>query len=259
MTSPLWLDVAFSHTEVPLKLKDTAHITGGGPGDVVCCVIDVLRATSTIVAALGNECAGIHPCPSPGAALEKAAALRRELGEGAVLLGGEQDAQPIEGFDGGNSPLEYTRGRIGGRRLVLSTSNGTKALAAAAGCGRVFIAAFANISAAAQRLAEEFGEKRALLIACSGEGGGYCEEDAVAAGEIISMVKKEIEGAALSDTAATAVRNAESAGGDYPKMLRECEWGKHLAGLGLSDDVEFCARADWTDVVPEMKDGVILP
>ncbi len=256
MTSPLWLDVAFSHTEVPLRLEDTGRAAGG---DVVCCVIDVLRATSTIVAALGNGCAGIHPCPSPGAAREKAASLRRELGEGAVLLGGEQDAKPIEGFDGGNSPLEYTRERIGGRRLVLSTSNGTKTLASAAGCGRVFIAAFANLSAAARRLAGEAGKKRALLIACSGREGGYCEEDAVAAGEIISMVKKEIGDAALSDTAAAAVRIAESVGGDYARMLRECMWGKHLAGLGLSDDIEFCGKLDWTEVVPEMRDGVILP
>ena len=123
----------------------------------------------------------------------------------------------------------------------------------------MFIAAFANLSAAARRLAEETGKNRALLIACSGRGGGYCEEDAVAAGGIISMAKKEIGDAALSDTAAAAVQADESAGGGYAKMLRGCMWGKHLAGLGLSDDVEFCGKLDWTEVVPEMKDGVILP
>ena len=263
MPDPIWCDVALSHPEVPVRIIDAGRARGAEPGNIVCGVIDVLRATSTIVTALGNGCGGIHPCPSPEAAREKAAALRAEGGENNVLLGGEQDAKPLEGFDGGNSPLEYTRERVGGRRLVLSTSNGTKTLAAAGKCRSVFIVSFANMAAAARRLAVELrgGVNRTLLAACSGREGGYCEEDAAAAGLLISGVREILGsgGVALSDTASAAINVAESVNGSYARMLRECQWGKHLAGLGLGADIEFCGKMDWTDVVPQMRDGIITP
>ncbi len=261
MPDPIWCDAALSHPEVPVRIIDTGRARGAGPENIVCGVIDVLRATSTIVIALGNGCAGVHPCPSPDAAREKAAALRAEGGENSVLLGGEQDAMPLEGFDGGNSPLEYTRERVGGRRLVQSTSNGTKALAAAGGCGSVFIVSFANMAAAVRRLAEELrsGETRTLLAACSGREGGYCKEDAAAAGLLIAGVRKILGSGAveLSDTANAAVSVSESVNGNFARMLRECQWGKHLAGLGLGADIDFCGKMDWTDAVPRMRDGVI--
>ncbi len=263
MRDPIWCDVALSHTEVPLRLIDAGRARGVAPENVVCGVIDVLRATSTIVTALGNGCTGIHPCASPEAAREKAAALRAEGGEDSVLLGGELDARPLEGFDGGNSPLEYTRERIGGRRLVLSTSNGTKTLAAASGCGRVFIVSFANISSAARCLAEALrsGGNRTLLAACSGRERGYCGEDTAAAGFLIAGVRKILgeDGVELSDTAGAAIQVAENVDGNYSRMLRECQWGKHLAGLGMEADVEFCGKMDWTEVVPRMEGGVITP
>ncbi len=263
MPDPIWCDVALSHPEVPVRLIDAGRARGAGPENVVCGVIDVLRATSTIVTALGNGCAGIHPCPSPDAARQKAAALRAESGEDSTLLGGEQDAKPLEGFDGGNSPLEYTPERIGGRRLVLSTSNGTKTLAAAGGCGSVFIVSFANMSAAARRVAEELGrgKNRTLLAACSGREGGYCGEDTAAAGLLIAGVREILgkNGVELSDTARAALRVAESIDGDYSGMLRESQWGKHLAGLGLGADIDFCGKMDWTGVVPRMENGVITP
>ena len=259
MKNPPWVDTAFSHIEVPLRIEDARRSRGAAPGDIVCGLIDILRATSTIVAALGNGCLAVHPRPSPGAALDTATALRQEHGEANVLLGGEQDAKPIPGFDGGNSPLEYTRDRIGGRRLVLSTSNGTKTLAAAGECGRGFIAAFANLEAVAQRIAEEAErqESPAILIACSGREGGYCEEDAAAAGLIVAKVRRHLGKIELSDSSRAAVHTAEYAVRDVAEMLRNCTWGKHLASLGLGPDIEFCAKRDWTKVVPEMKGGVI--
>ncbi len=261
MADPVWCDVAFSHPEVPVRLIDAGRARGASPENVLCGVIDVLRATSTIVTALGNGCSGIYPCPSPDAAREKAASLRAEGGKSSVLLGGELNSRPLEGFDGGNSPLEYTRERVEGRRLVLSTSNGTKTLAAAGECGHVFIVSFVNLSAAAKRLAGELrsGESRTLLAACSGREGGYCVEDTVAAGLLIAGVREILGsgGVELSDTARAALHIAESVDGNYAGMLRESRWGKHLAGLGLGDDIDFCGKMDWTGVVPRMRDGVI--
>jgi 2-phosphosulfolactate phosphatase len=261
MPDPIWCDVALSHPEVPVRITDAGRARGAGPENIVCGVIDVLRATSTIVTALGNGCGGVHPCPSPDTAREKAAALRAEGGEDSVLLGGEQDARPLEGFDGGNSPLEYTRERVGGRRLVQSTSNGTKTLASAGVCGSIFIVSFANMAAAVRRLAIELrsGDNRTLLAACSGREGGYCEEDTAAAGLLIAGVRKILGsgGVELSDTASAAINVAENVNGNYARMLRECQWGKHLAGMGLGADIDFCGKMDWTDVVPQMRNGII--
>ncbi|MEE9274971.1 MAG: 2-phosphosulfolactate phosphatase [bacterium] len=264
MSPPVWCDAAFSHPEVKVRLGDARRARGAEPDRVVCAVVDVLRATTTIVAAFGNGCRRIIPCPSPDAAREKAAALRAEPGGGGrVLLGGEQDARPIPGFDAGNSPLEYTEERIAGRDLVLSTSNGTKTLTAAADCGRVCIVSFGNLSAAARRIAALLEEEGfpALLVACSGREGGYCEEDAVAAGLLIGAVADFLgDGKTeLSDTARAALRAAGGAGDDMARMLRESWWGKHLAGLGLLADINFCGRRDWTEVVPQMRAGEITP
>lgn len=261
MTTPLWVDTAFSHTEVPLRLADTRKARGAEPGNIVCCVIDVLRATSTIAAVMGNGCAAFYPCASPAAARALAASFRAEHGHGAVLLGGEKDAKPIEGFDGGNSPREYTKERIGGRRLFYSSTNGTRALDAVKECGAVFTAAFANLTAAAHRLADEVKKEpaRALLIACSGREGGYTEEDTVVAGELIAKLIPLIGDAELSGTSRAACLIADAAGNDAAAMLRNCRWGRYLASLGLGEDIEFCGKRDWTEIVPEMKDGVIMP
>ena len=79
----LWVETAFSHTEVPIRLADAEKTRGAAPGNVVCCVIDVLRATTTIASAMGNGCAGFYPCASPTAARALAASFRAEHGHDA--------------------------------------------------------------------------------------------------------------------------------------------------------------------------------
>jgi len=257
-----WCDVAFTPAEAAIRLTDAKRARGAEPGEVVCAVIDVLRATTTIVTALGNGCRAVHPVPSPQAGRELAAALRARLGKDQVVLGGEQDGKPIEGYDAGNSPLEFTPERIGGKFLVLSTSNGTKTLAAAAPCGRVYVAALANARAAGRALAEDLraGRGRTLLIACSGREGGFCEEDPVAAGFILAHVRARLglSETELSDTAKAALRVAEGAGRDLPRLLRESFWGRHLAALGMAEDIAFCGRLDWTAAVPRLAGGAIV-
>lgn len=261
MTAPLWVETAFSHTEVPLRLTDIKKVRGAAPGKIICCVIDVLRATTTIASAIGNGCAAFYPCASPETARKLAASFRAEHGHDAVLLGGEKDAKPIEGFDSGNSPREYTHERVGGRRLVYSSTNGTRALDAVKNCGVVVTAAFANLTAVADRLADEVKKESAsaLLIACSGREGGYTEEDTVVAGELIAKLIPLIPDTELSDTSRAACLVTKDADPDAAAMLRNCRWGKYLTGLGLGADIEFCGKRDWTEIVPEMKDGVILP
>src|SRR5688500_9820769 len=109
----------------------------------VVVVIDVLRATSSIVEAIGAGAKAIYPVGS----IEEALRLANTLGRDQVLLCGERKCLPIEGFDLGNSPAEFTAERVGGRTLVMSTTNGTTAMALAAGASRVLIAAPLNLSA----------------------------------------------------------------------------------------------------------------
>ncbi len=259
VSKAVWCDVAFARTEVAARLADARRVRGEGERNVVCVVIDVLRATTSIAAILENGCAAIYPCASPGAARALARGLRHRHGPGEILLGGEQDGKPIEGFDAGNSPLEYTSERIGGKMLAFSTSNGTGTLAAVQGCGEVFTAAFVNITAAAKRAGRllRANPGRTLLIACAGREGAYCEEDAVAAGVLLRILSGKAAPLALSDAARAALRLAEGAERDLEKMLLRSWWGKHLCALGLGDDVSFCGRKDVTSVVPVLAGGAI--
>ena len=124
-------------------------------------VVDVLRASTTMIAALGNGCAGIVPVSDPDEAHRRALAI----GAGA-LIAGERKGLMIDGFDLGNSPLEMTRERVSGKTLVFTTSNGTKALLAAKTAVAVGIAGLVNLSAAG---AWAHGHGRDVTVICSGD------------------------------------------------------------------------------------------
>ncbi|MFQ5895767.1 MAG: 2-phosphosulfolactate phosphatase [Nitrospinota bacterium] len=247
-------EVAFSHREVPLRSEDLAE---GKRGEIRAVVIDVLRATTTVVAALAAGCEALYPLREVEEARELAARLREAHGKDRVLLGGEKGGRPIPGFDLGNSPREYTPGRVEGRHVVLTTTNGTQTIAAASGvgAGEVLLASFANLRAAACHLARGEGP---FLIACSGRKGGYSEEDAVAAGLLVEAAagSSPLE---LGDSGRAALAVARAYEGDLGHLLRTCQWGRYLAGLGLEEDLAFCARRDWTEVVPTLKEGAIRP
>lgn len=259
MSESIWCDVSFSHPEIPTRLKDAHRAHADNAQHVVCVVIDILRATTNIAAILENGCSAIYPCASPEAAHELARKLRHVHGAEQIVLGGEQDGKPIEGFDGGNSPLEYTRRRIGGKTLILSTSNGTKTLSAVQRCGEIFTAAFVNITATAERVASILHENpnQSVLIACSGREGAYCEEDAVGAGMLLQILSRHLEKLEFSDTARAALHVANGAEKNLEKMLFQSWWGRHLSSLGLDEDISFCAQKDIMRVVPKLDAGII--
>src|SRR3954468_14884459 len=151
-------------------------------GDVVAAqlagatalVIDVLRASTTIVTALGNGAACVIPVES----VEDARVRKAALGPDA-LLAGERHSDPPEGFDLGNSPLEFTPDRVRGRAIVMTTSNGTRALTAARAAAAVGVAALVNAGAAA---AWALAEGRDVVLVCSGELGAPSLEDETCAG-----------------------------------------------------------------------------
>lgn len=259
MSESIWCDVSFSHPEIPTRLKDAHRAHADDVQHVVCVVIDILRATTNIAAILENGCSAIYPCASPEMAHELARKLRHAHGAEQIVLGGEQDGKPIEGFDGGNSPLEYTRRRIGGKTLILSTSNGTRTLSAVQRCEEIFTAAFVNITATAERVASILHENpnQSLLIACSGREGAYCEEDTVGAGMLLQILSKHLEKLEFSDTARAALHVVHGAEKNLEKMLFHSWWGRHLSSLGLDEDISFCAQKDITRVVPKLDGGII--
>lgn len=160
------LDVVFTPGEL-----------GASVGQRTVVVIDVLRATSTILEALVNGARDVLPVESVEQAVRKA----QELGREQVILCGERDVERVEGFDLGNSPLEYVPERVRGKTLVLTTTNGTRAILLGAGGTDCLIASFLNATATAERVVRSATD---VLILCAGREGRFSLEDAVCAGVI---------------------------------------------------------------------------
>lgn len=212
-------------------------------------VIDVFRAATTMVTAIAGGCRAIVPALTPEEARERARAFNR----GEVLLGGERAGDPIDGFDLGNSPLEYTAQRVAGKIVVLTTTNGTKALLRAGGAAATAVAGLVNVKAAAQWAQDQ---ARDLTLACAGEAGEASLEDTVCAGLIIDS----LAGAGaleVSDTAAMA----RGASRDYRHRLDdlrgESQWGRHLARRGHQQDLAACLALDAWTAVPVFRNGLV--
>ncbi len=207
-------------------------------------VIDVIRATSTICQALA---AGYERVLCT-AEVEEARAFREKLGAG--VLGGERLNVLIPGFDLGNSPREYVEARPG--PLILTTTNGTRAIVAAAvRCERVYVASLLNL-AAVVRAAGESGED--VLVVCAGVQGALALDDAYVAGRIVEEL-----GAERTDAAEAAARLV-STWASVDEAFRASRSGRNLLENApeLEDDLAFCARESVLDVVPrliEMRDG----
>ena len=146
-------------------------------------VIDVLRATSTIVEALKNGCRLVVPVETP----EDAVNIKRSNQDESTILGGERKAVKITGFDYGNSPLEYNPKNVKGKTLILCTTNGTQAILRARDASRILITALSNISASAIKAAE-YGND--ISIICAGTKEKFSAEDVLAAGALIDRLEK---------------------------------------------------------------------
>jgi len=204
-------------------------------------VIDVLRACTCIVTALANGCAAIVPVATP----EEARA--RLPGLPGALVAGERRGEPLEGFDLSNSPLEFTRDRVGGRTVVMTTSNGTRALLAARGAVAIGVAAFVNLGAAA---AWALAERRDVVLLCSGERGARSLEDHVCAGLLAERLLAAEPAAQATRAAKEAAALARPYGKDVGRLARDSSWARHLASRGRAADVAACLTLDTATVAP---------
>lgn len=221
-------------------------------------VIDVLRASTTIACALEAGASQIIPCLEVADAKSLASQFPRE----EVLLAGERGGLPIAGFDLGNSPSDYTPDRVGGKTILFTTTNGTRAMLACRQADRVLIGAFVNATSIAQQLV---GCERIHLL-CAGTEDAYSRDDILMAGLLVDRLQRQ-SGILyeLNAQAITARENWTSsfavpyAVGAEPlpaellvKELRRSLGGRNLVAIGLEADIDTAAEIDRFHVVPEL-------
>ncbi len=210
-------------------------------------VIDVLRATTTIVTALNNGAKEIIPVGSIEFAMKTS-------GSGQMLLGGERNAEKIDGFTFGNSPLEYTEETVKGKSIILFTTNGSKALVRAKFSTNLFVASFLNVKATVK---EVLKTKENLEILCSGNNGMYCLEDSVCAGMIIKQILEIKENVELDDASNTCLILYNKNKKRIKKMLSETDHGKTLIAKGFVKDIAYAAQENIYNIVPKYVSGVV--
>jgi 2-phosphosulfolactate phosphatase len=237
------LDVAFT----------PAAVTPTALAGATALVVDVLRASTSMVTALANGCQGLVPVAEVDEARRRVADLP------GALLAGERGGDPPEGFDLGNSPLEFTRERVGGRTVVFTTSNGTRALIAARPAIAVGVASFANLSAAADwALAQD----RSLVVVCAGELGGRSMEDEICAGLLIDHVLSRRADALASPAADEAAAAGRRYAKDLARLGQDSPHARKLAAKGRAADVAACLVRDGFVLVPVYRadvDKVVSP
>ena len=230
-------------TPAEIALLPQQDLTGA-----TCVVFDVLRATSTMLTALAHGARRIYPVRT----VEEAHELCLHLP--AALLGGERHGLRLEGFDLGNSPLEYTAERVADQDIVMTTTNGTVALQACAAAATVYAGAFLNLAALAAALNAPALTPEVLYLVCAGSGSQLALEDGLAAAALLSRLQPSPP---LSDAARLLEALHQAVGHDPLGILQSSSNGRRLAEIGLARDVEYCAQVSHCDVVATMRDGIL--
>jgi 2-phosphosulfolactate phosphatase len=225
--------------------------------DTTCVVFDVLRATSSMVTALANGAESISPVSEIAEALE----IRRKDPE--ILLAGERDGLRIKAnltgsidFDLGNSPREFTKDKVAGKKIVITTTNGTRALRSCAHAGIVLISSFLNLTATVKYLKMEDSPLK-LIVICSGTFEQSALEDVLGAGALCEPFYSL--GFNYSDSVFMAVDLFLKTNNDLNRAISLSRNGRRLLSrTELRDDVAYCAQRDIYHFVAEMgKDGAV--
>jgi 2-phosphosulfolactate phosphatase len=217
--------------------------------DRTVVVVDVLRATTTIVHALAAGAERVIPC----AEVDQAREVAQGLGTVAIL-GGERGGRQIPGFHLGNSPAEYTQTTVGGKVLVFTTTNGTRAMVQARLAGPILLGAFVNFSAVCLEL-DRYVD---FDVVCAGTRQQISRDDVLLAGAIVADRTRKRGHLPLNDQAELAVdawdRVERSAWSFNPiaQVLRNSHGGRHLLDLGMGGDIELAAQLDRFSLVPRL-------
>ena len=229
------------------------HMT---PADVqgrVVLVIDVLRASTTVAVALANGARAVIPFDSSDEVIARAKQFER----GDVLLAGERRMHAIPGFDLGNSPRDYTAEKVEGKTVLLTTTNGTVALAGIQGARDVVVASYVNYSAVAAMLRAAARGAADITIVCAGRDRQFALEDAACAGRFTRAVTRRLATVRLNDAAQACALIDKRYGDRLDRLFEESEHGRALAEAGFADDLAVCANVDAHPVIPIYHDRQI--
>lgn len=212
----------------------------------ICVVIDVLRATSVMITALHNGAEKIFPFKDIKTIQERCKNLKN------IIKCGERNALKIDGFDLGNSPLEFTKEKILGKDIYMSTTNGTKAVENSLSAEKIIICSFLNIKSVSEKLLEY---KKDVVIVCAGTNGKFSLDDTLCAGLIIKEMQKHTE-IQMNDVLLAAVRISESHE-NIKDILKGSTHYERLLSLGFEKDMEHIFSLNKYSIVPEYKNGYI--
>jgi 2-phosphosulfolactate phosphatase len=220
----------------------------------IAVVIDVLRASTTMVTALANGARSVIPCGD----VETARQIAAGYPPGEVLLGGERGGVRIEGFHLDNSPAAYSLERVMGKTIVFTTTNGTAALMRSRAADRVLIGCLVNRRAVVRALV---GDERPVHLVCAGTDGQFTNEDFLAAGAIAAELAAAAGEPLECNTHAVFARNLWNAPefwtagsfspGHLRNALRQSPGGSNLVELGFDADIDYAAQLDSIDLVAQ--------
>jgi 2-phosphosulfolactate phosphatase len=208
-------------------------------------VVDVLRATTTIITALKHGIKSILPVDT--------VELCRDLQMKAYIGAAERGGKKVEGFELGNSPFDYINPGYAGKKIAFTTTNGTRTISKINNADRIIFGAFVNLNAVSRYI---ITHNKNVAIVCAGWEGEVNLEDTMFAGALINMLQppfiREGDGAEL---AWNLFRLGEK---DIPGLLEKSSHVQRLKKLGLQKDIEFCFELNKYDIIPELVNGEIL-
>jgi len=227
--------------------------------ECLAVVIDVLRVCSTIVSALDSGADRIYTAGTIEEAFAiKEGLLRSDKLPGQVILGGERQGVKVEGFDLGNSPREYTSEVVEGKTLILSSTNGTRAVKYSLGAAVVSVSCFLNAESCAWFIQKN---NRDVVFYLSGREGEFSYEDAAGAGAVIFYLleSQKKDTLILSDSSRMCLNLFKIHRENLEGMCRGTKHGKYLISLGFGDDITYCARLNKTRTVPVLENEYFTP
>lgn len=205
----------------------------------VVVVIDVFRATSAICTALNHGVNSIIPVSSVDEA--------KEYQSKGFIAAAERHGEIVEGFDMGNSPFSYMDPSLKGRDIVLTTTNGTKAIERAKAADKVIVGSFLNLKAVCDYLN---GMNKNVILLCAGWRDRYNLEDSLFAGAVVHHLKQNPIFSGLADSSIAAERMYAMAKGDLNEFLLDSSHRNRLAKLNLEKDIKYCLQENTMDIVP---------